>query len=176
MNDGDSTGRPPWYGSANSWGKSTRFQPGNKAAVGHRPNRRAAELKATLMACVTEDDVRALYEAMKKAALAGDVAAARLLWVRSMGKETLPVEVSTPDEPFHGGRVLDVLADACVAELAAEIGEDRARLAVAAAFGRLAGGIARGDWPEGYFHEPPKRVVVLPDNHRGRERPGTNSG
>jgi hypothetical protein len=169
MCDGDGMGKPPWYGSANGWGKDTRFQPGNKAAVGHKPNRRSAELKAALMACVTDDDIKDIYRSMLVAAKGGDVAAARLLWDRSMGKETMPVEVSTPDEPLNGGRILNVLADACVAELAAEIGEDRAKVAVAAAFDRLAAGVRDGRWPEGYFHEIPKRVIILPDNGMARK-------
>lgn len=64
-----------------------RFVAGNKAAAGHaRPHAaKIAKLRATLFDVVTPENMRGVLIAMLKAAMEGDVAAARLILSYGIG-------------------------------------------------------------------------------------------
>jgi hypothetical protein len=63
-----------------------RFGPGNAGGPGNPYTAQVGRLRAALMEAVTEDDLRAVVKALVERAKAGDVAAARLLLERVLGR------------------------------------------------------------------------------------------
>jgi len=63
-----------------------RFLPGNKAATGNPHAKRVAELRSALLEAVTAEDLTAVVRALVTAAKQGDVAAARVLFERVLGR------------------------------------------------------------------------------------------
>ena len=88
-------------------GTNGRFQPGNKAAVGHQT--RSMKLRAAMLAAVTEKDMRAITKHLVKLAKGGDLKAIELLLNRTIGKlQASPVD--EPDEQQIGrNRILEML-------------------------------------------------------------------
>jgi len=66
-----------------------RFSEGNRAAVGNPHAKRVGELRTALLDAVMPEDVQAVAKALVEAAKGGDVAAARVLFERTLGR---PVE------------------------------------------------------------------------------------
>jgi hypothetical protein len=71
-----------------------KFVVGNRAARGNANARRMSELRASLLSCIGEQQVKQLGEVMFAAALKGDWAAAKILLVYAIGR---PVEAPNPD-------------------------------------------------------------------------------
>jgi hypothetical protein len=69
-----------------------RFGPGNKAAKGNPYAKRVAQLRAALLKSVSRDDVREIIRALVEKARGGDVAAAREVLDRCLGRP-LPADV-----------------------------------------------------------------------------------
>ena len=65
-----------------------RFRKHNRAAAGHGSGnaRRVAELRAAALGAVTPQELRAVFRQMLKAALGGDMVAARLLCQWTLGE------------------------------------------------------------------------------------------
>ncbi len=63
-----------------------RFAKGNRISRGNPLARRVARLRAALVRAVTPEDIAAVVEALVKKARSGDVAAARELLDRTLGK------------------------------------------------------------------------------------------
>jgi hypothetical protein len=127
----DATNR--WHGTGDGRTDGGLFAKGNQISRGHQGHRRATELKQALMACATDEDIRALYAAMLAAAKGGDVAAARLLLDHLIGKPRETIEVSAGDGQAIG------LASVAAAIMEAIGDDERAREKVATAFARLGG-------------------------------------
>lgn len=68
-----------------------RFVAGNPGGPGNPYVRRVAEIRAALLDAVSLDDLRAVVVAVVEKAKAGDVAAAREIFDRLMGKPTQDV-------------------------------------------------------------------------------------
>jgi hypothetical protein len=154
-----------WDGAANGRSESGRFVRGNRESVGHRPNRRAAELKAMLMAAASPDDLRAILLKLAEMAKGGDVQAARVYLDHVVGRPVQAVQVEMEvDElpPVNVAAILHLIGDAMTAEFG---GTEDARIRVAAVFRRLA---AIDGWPDGIRSG---KVIILPDNGTGRRRP-----
>jgi hypothetical protein len=66
-----------------------QFAKGNCGGPGNPNPRRTAELQAAIWSAVTSDDLQAILRSMVQAALAGDVAAAKLILDRMFGKQSL---------------------------------------------------------------------------------------
>jgi hypothetical protein len=79
---------------------SGRFAPGNPGgpgAIAHERTKRARELRQALHAAVTPEDMAAIARALIEKAKAGDVAAARELLDRIIGRPT-PAEPHRDDD------------------------------------------------------------------------------
>ena len=63
-----------------------QFAKGNRLGVGNPLAGRAAKLRSTLLASVTEKDVRTIMKSLIREALAGDVASAKLVLAYSVGQ------------------------------------------------------------------------------------------
>ena len=63
-----------------------RFAPGNRLAKGNPFSRRMAQLRSALISAVTEDDLRGIIQALIEKAKKGDVAAAKEVLDRTLGK------------------------------------------------------------------------------------------
>lgn len=85
-----------------------RFASGNRCAKGNPQARRAGRLRAELFRAVTPEDVAAVAAGLVTKALAGDIAAAKLLFDRLLGPPTaldvlarlerLEVQLAGPDD------------------------------------------------------------------------------
>lgn len=78
---------------------SGRFAPGNAGgpgAIAHERSKRARELRQALHAAVTPEDIAAVARALVDRAKAGDVAAARELLDRIIGRP-IPVQATGDD-------------------------------------------------------------------------------
>jgi hypothetical protein len=71
-----------------------RFVPGNKGGPGNPFARKVAELRKTLVNFVTEDDMKHIAFVLKERAMAGELAAIKLLFQYILGK---PNEAVDPD-------------------------------------------------------------------------------
>lgn len=67
-----------------------RFAIGNQCGKGNPLAKRAQELRAAFVNAVTDDDIVSIVQGMVSAAKAGDVAAARLVLDRCLGKVPSP--------------------------------------------------------------------------------------
>ena len=63
-----------------------RFAKGNPGGPGNPYNKRVAQLRSALISAVTEDDVRGIIQALVEKAKSGDVAAAKEVLDRTLGK------------------------------------------------------------------------------------------
>jgi hypothetical protein len=87
-----------------------RFLPGNRLSKGHDFNRRLSEWRGAVSSAVSGEDLAAVIKALVKAAKAGDVAAATLLFRYTLGVPTqsfvveertsFPVRILGPDDPI----------------------------------------------------------------------------
>ena len=78
-----------------------RFRRGWKGGKGGNPAAaRMRTLQATLLAAVSDDDVRAIALGLVRAAQCGDVAAAKLVIDRTLGKPALDVEADLDAMPI----------------------------------------------------------------------------
>ena len=73
-----------------------RFTAGNTAATGNPHARRVGRLRSLLLEAVSEDDLRAIVAAMIEKAKGGDLAAAREVLDRCVGKAG-KIERADPD-------------------------------------------------------------------------------
>jgi hypothetical protein len=62
-----------------------RFLPGNKAGRGNPTNRKAQQLREALLRSVSVSDLRAIVKRLVEQAKAGDVAAAKIVFDRTLG-------------------------------------------------------------------------------------------
>lgn len=74
--------------------ESGRFVPGNRGGPGNPFARRVAALRRVMLDSVTETDLREVVAVLVQQAKSGDVAAARELLTRIVGK---PVDAVDPD-------------------------------------------------------------------------------
>ncbi len=82
------SGQPSGDGLNGRDPRSGRFLRGHKFAKGGHPHAaRAAALMGTLLEAVTDDDVRAVWAALTKAAKSGDVAACRTWLDKVYGRD-----------------------------------------------------------------------------------------
>lgn len=74
-------------------GSNGRFLRGNKAAKGNPNARRIAQYRKRFQECVTEEDFRAVVNALIQSAIDGDVAAMKIFFEYTMGKPKQEVDV-----------------------------------------------------------------------------------
>lgn len=77
-------------------GTNGRFQPGNKAAVGHQT--RSMKLRAAMLEAVTDEDMAAVIAKLVELAKGGDLKAIEMLLNRTIGRP-LASPVNDPFEP-----------------------------------------------------------------------------
>ena len=82
-------------------GTNGRFQAGNQAAVGH--SGRGQKLRYVMLGTITEDDIKAVVVTLVRLARAGNLAAAKLLLDRTIGKVSV-------GEPAGGEQTPDSIA------------------------------------------------------------------
>jgi len=75
-------------------GTDGRFTPGNRAAAGNAFHREVAARRKALLSAIGPEDVACVARALRDQALAGDVAAAKVLLLYVVGK---PAEAADPD-------------------------------------------------------------------------------
>jgi hypothetical protein len=80
--------QPPFPNGDNRTGRDRngRFSAGNSGGPGNPHARKVAALRTALMNTVSEDDLQAIVAAMVEAAKGGDIAAAREVLDRVIGK------------------------------------------------------------------------------------------
>ena len=76
-----------------------RFAKGNPGGPGNPHARRTAEIRATLIDAVSDADLVAMIHTLIAQAKAGDVAAAREVLDRVLGKAKVSVAIEGPPEP-----------------------------------------------------------------------------
>lgn len=87
-----------------------RFAPGNTGGPGNPFARRVGRLRSLILEAVSDDDLRAIVGKLVEQAKAGDLAAAREVFNRLVGK---PTEAIDPDRmDLHAMRLIHELADA----------------------------------------------------------------
>lgn len=91
-------------------GKNGRFLPGNPGGPGNPQAARVAQLRAATLAAVTPAQMKRVMRSLVEKAIDGDVAAARLLLERCLGKEETTIFPSgggmivlPPEDPLSGG-------------------------------------------------------------------------
>jgi len=84
---------PPKENGANGRDEKGRFVEGNRGGPGNPNAIKVAKLREALLAAVTAKDLREVVKALVREAKKGDVAAARELFDRVLGKVTTSVEV-----------------------------------------------------------------------------------
>ena len=67
-----------------------RFTQGNEGGPGNPHSLQVSRLRSALLNAVTEDDMREIIEALVAKAKAGSIAAARVLFNRTLGKPLEP--------------------------------------------------------------------------------------
>ena len=84
-----------------------KFAPGNKAAVGHRHPlaRRASQIKALVLATVSDDDIVAVVRKLVELARGGDLYACRELLDRLIGRPTTALVMAEDDATSPIGMV-----------------------------------------------------------------------
>lgn len=92
----------------NGRGPDGKFLPGNRAAAGNPIHKHVAALRAGLLQAVSEKDVHQIARKLVTMALAGDVAAARVLLERLLGPPVpadllARIEALEADEGKHDG-------------------------------------------------------------------------
>jgi len=101
--------------NGNGRDRTGRFMPGNGGGPGRPPgccNRATAtamELKAALAEALTPEDIRAIMTALVDRAKTGDVAAAREVLDRSVGKTHTGIEIEMNTKPTPPDRLNVVL-------------------------------------------------------------------
>jgi hypothetical protein len=76
--------------------KRGRFLPGNRIARGNPVHKRMHALRGRLLKAVSPQDIQAIGEKLRDMALAGDVAAGRLLLDHCLGKAPQAIELTGP--------------------------------------------------------------------------------
>jgi len=91
-------------------GKNGRFLPGNPGGPGNPEAAKVAKLRAAVMAAVTPAQMKRLMQSLLQKAIDGDVAAARVVLERCLGKEETMMNPSgggmivlPPEDPLSGG-------------------------------------------------------------------------
>ena len=90
-------------------GKNGRFLPGNPGGPGNPQAARVAQLRAATLAAVTPAQIKRVMRSLLEKAIEGDVAAARLLLERCLGKDDITISwgdavvLLPPSEPLTGG-------------------------------------------------------------------------
>lgn len=104
--------RKPSTTESNGRTSNGRFAAGNQYAVGNPFAARVAELRRAMLEGVTAGDVRAIVKALVKQARGGDLAAAREILDRTMGKARSTVEIQQTllDEAELDAEIESVLA------------------------------------------------------------------
>jgi hypothetical protein len=75
-----------------------RFAKGNPGGPGNPHARRTAEIRATLISTVSDEDLQDIVRALVGKAKAGDVVAAREVLDRILGKATTPITVGEAED------------------------------------------------------------------------------
>ena len=76
----------PSPSGANGRNERGQFVAGNRAAKGNPFAKRVGALRTALLSTITEDDMRAIVAKLIEQARAGDIAAARTLFDRTLGR------------------------------------------------------------------------------------------
>jgi hypothetical protein len=100
------TSPPPSPNGANGRAANGRFAPGNKGGPGNPLAKKVAELRSALLASVSPRDVQDIVRRIKREAKNGDIAAARELLDRVLGKAVQAIQVDAA-----GSAADDVNAD-----------------------------------------------------------------
>ncbi len=83
------------------------FAPGNRAAAGR--SSRAAELRRAFTEAITPEDIQVIASALVKSAKDGDIAAAKLIFDRVLGKaDPVRDEVTSRDRENSISRLLEM--------------------------------------------------------------------
>lgn len=119
----------------NGRGSNGQFTKGNAGGPGNPYARRAAELRAAMFDAVSPDDLRAVVGKLIEVAKGGDVAAAKLIFERTLGKSCVDrpplsleeVEQSLEERLKQHARITDELIYAVerIERLEVEFGVDR---------------------------------------------------
>jgi hypothetical protein len=110
------------------------FKKGNQLAKGNVFNRRVAELNKVLQNALTDEKMIEACNAMIEKAIAGDVAAFKVITDRAMGKPKMSVDITSE----NGASIGLTLAQIQVAVYKAVKNDPKARIALAGAFKELA--------------------------------------
>lgn len=89
--------KPPSPNRADGRGAGGRFAKGNPGGPGNPFARRVARLRSLLLDAVSDDDLQAIAAKLVERAKAGDLAAAREVLTRTIGK---PIDAIDPDRDF----------------------------------------------------------------------------
>jgi hypothetical protein len=96
--------------------KAGKFLAGNTAGKGNPFARRVAQLRALIVEEVSDDDLRAIVRKLIEQAKAGDMAAAREIFTRAIGKAPEPDNGMDPDRIANADAKADA-ADALARRL-----------------------------------------------------------
>ena len=98
--------KKPARSTTASYGKDEqgRFVKGNKCAKGNPFAKKVAQLRAALLSAITPADVRAIIKKLVKQARSGDLAAAKEVFDRAVGR---PVELDFLEKLENLERMLD---------------------------------------------------------------------
>ncbi|MFO0839913.1 MAG: hypothetical protein U1D55_15485 [Phycisphaerae bacterium] len=81
-------------------GADGRFRPGNQFGRGNPHAQRVQELRSALLSALSDADLQAIVEALVESAKRGDVAAAKLLFERTLGRVPHELVGSFETGPF----------------------------------------------------------------------------
>ena len=105
MNPEPSTTAP----NGNDHAPDGRFAKGNHAAIGNPHAQRVAQLRSLLFSAVSDEDLKAIVAKVVEQAKAGDMAAAREVLDRCLGKSVAAVNLDVSGPP-HGFTIAMVMA------------------------------------------------------------------
>lgn len=89
--------QPPLPNGDNGRDQKGRFAKGNAGGPGNPFARRIAAFRTALCQAITDEDIQALARALLDKAKRGDLAAAKLLWLYTIGKPSDSVDPDTLD-------------------------------------------------------------------------------
>ena len=85
--------------ATNGRGQLGRFAPGNSFAKGNPHAKQVQQLRTAFLTVFTPETMRQVVEKLIEQALTGDIAAAKLLIDRSLGRESLAESKNHIEEP-----------------------------------------------------------------------------
>lgn len=89
---------------------SGRFLPGNKAGKGNPLNRKAQQLRASMLRAVTRADVYDIFRALIEQAKSGDTSAAKLILEQVLGRPHISLAIEAQSSPLSDDERREYLA------------------------------------------------------------------